>query len=234
MPMAPCQHRRHTCECHSCANSDACKSYFARRVGENGRWQKMGSKQRGLLPLATHAASTALPPAHSCCRVPVGARFAGRVASTSCCSACRVDSVDFVCCWLILPASRQAGASWHSPPRTRRSTRCNGSGRRGRVGERHGRPGRPPSPCTARAAGCVRSGRSPAHPHRAVRGHTGLYAATQGCAQPQPHLYTSMGSDSWWILVDHAALHWLHLTAPTLVSRSSSQLTLWERDVQRE
>ena len=45
-------------------------------------------------------------------------------------------------------------------------------------------------------------------------------------APPQAHLYTSMGSDSWWILVVHVALHWLHLTAPTLVSRSSSQLTL--------
>ena len=35
-----------------------------------------------------------------------------------------------------------------------------------------------------------------------------------------------MGSDSWWILVVHVALHWVQRTAPTFVSRSSSHPTL--------
>ena len=43
---------------------------------------------------------------------------------------------------------------------------------------------------------------------------------------PPAHLYTSMGSDSWWILVLHAALHCVHRTAPTFFSRSISQPTL--------
>ena len=42
---------------------------------------------------------------------------------------------------------------------------------------------------------------------------------------PGQHLYTSIASDSWWILHDQLALHWLHLTAPMLVSRSRSQPT---------